>query len=64
VQALLQHTPSGEQKLLLQSPFARQAAPGGNLPPQVLSIIRQVSPFVQCKFVVHVFRQLGVSLQT
>lgn len=65
VQALLQHTPSGEQKLLVQSVFALHASPFDCLSPHLLVVFKQVSPFAQSALVEQVFRQVGLlALQT
>jgi hypothetical protein len=63
--ALLQHTPSGEQKPLVQSEFALHDFPLACLSPHVLLVVRQVSPLLQSAFEVQVVRHDGlVALHT
>jgi hypothetical protein len=60
VQVALQQTPSALQMLLLQSEFALQLCPLGNLLPHRLLVLRQVSPATQSASEVQVVRQDGL----
>ena len=63
-QALLQQTPSLPQTPLLQSLVTLHGRPGGSAVPQLLVVLRHVSPPVQSESLVHVVRHDGlVTLQ-
>ena len=60
MQAELQQNPSEVQKLLVQSESALQSCPMGSFVPQVLVVLRQVSPPVQFASEAQVLRHEGL----